>query len=157
MKLSNKQTVNNSGQSLFELMMAVFVISMTLVTLLSLVSTSVSNSTFARDRSQAVRLTRAASEWVRSERDDNWNLLTSRASEAGTTYCLVDLSAWPTSGECTDGQLVSGTKFTREMTLIYDPDVDDTTVEARIVTTWEDSTGIHESRTITRLTNWLVI
>ena len=141
---------NKKGQSLFELLVAVFITAVTLVTLLSLVGSSVSNSTLARDRSEAVRYTNEVTEWLRSERDANWTTFISRATASGRTYCLQNL-LWSATGTCVP---ITGTKFTRELTLIYDAAADPNVVEARVVTTWSDSSGTHESRSTTKLTNW---
>lgn len=143
---------------MFELMMAVFITAITLVAIISLVGSSVSNSTFSRDRSEAVRYTNEIAEWLRSERDNDWNAFKNRAtSGSGRVYCM-QTTTWPTSsGACGASAVVGTTKFVRELTLIYDSAVDPNTVEARVVTTWSDSSGLHESRTSVSLTNWRTI
>ena len=140
---------------MFELLMAVFITAITLVAIVNLVSNSVSNSTFSRDRSEAVRYTNEIAEWLRSERDEDWIAFTARgAVGAGRIYCLTS-STWPTSsGACNSTSVIPNTKFTRQATLIYDASSDPNTVEAQIVTTWSDSGGTHESRTSIILTNW---
>jgi len=134
-------------------MMAVFITAVTLVALLSLVGSSVSNSTFSRDRSEAVRYTTEVSEWIRTERDTDWNLLASRASATGSTYCVSSLS-WDIQNVCRDIDLIANTKFTRELTLFYDAGSDPNLIEASIITRWSDSGGAHESRTVSQYTNW---
>lgn len=148
MKLTNKK-----GQSLFELLVAVFITAVTLVSLLSLVGSSISNSTLARDRSEAVRYTNEVTEWLRSERDAGWTAFIARGSSTGRIYCLQSLS-WSTTTPC---GAIAGTKFIRELTLIYNAALDPNVVEARVVTTWSDSGGTHESRATTKLTNWRTI
>lgn len=133
-------------------MVAVVVTALTLVAIVSLVGSTVSNTTFSRDRTQAARLTGEALEWIRAERDFDWPEFAARGSATGTTYCLNSL-AWNFAGSC-GGGVIQDTVFTREVTLIYDAIADPDRVEIRIVTTWNDSAGSHESRLSTYLTNW---
>lgn len=135
------------GQSMFELLIAVFVIAITLVALVSLASRSIGNTTFSRERTQASKLTQEATEWLRKERDADWGAFKARASATGTNYCLATLS-W--SSGC---GTVPGTGLSRWVTLISSPSNPDL-VEAQVITSWSDSAGPHESRITTYLTNW---
>lgn len=148
MKLNNK-----SGQSLFELMMAVGITALTLVAIINLVGSSVSNTSFARDRTQAARYTNEALEWLRNQRDLSWSTVTANASVTGTTYCINTLD-FNTAGSCLTDTFITGSKFSRELVLIYDDTVDPSSMEARVITNWSDSGGSHESRASTVLTNW---
>jgi hypothetical protein len=58
------------------------------------------------------------------------------------------------TGTCGASSVITGTKFRRELVVIYNSTTDPNTVEARVVTTWSDSGGTHESRTTTKLSNW---
>lgn len=142
---------NKLGQSMFELLVAVFVIGITLTALVSLVSTSLRNTGFSRERTTAGNYTQEAVEWLRRERDADWGTFTSRASASGTTYCLNAL-AWG-ENSCGSGTIPE-TPFTREVVLIYNSAADPNRVEARVTTTWTDSQGSHESSVNTYFTNW---
>lgn len=131
-----------AGQSMFELLVAVFVIAIVLTALVSLVSTTVGNTTFSRERTQAANYTQEAVEWLRSERDKDWGVFRTRA---GSTYPLGDLN-WASSGST-----VADTGFERQVELV---ELNPNTIEARVVTSWADSTGAHESRVTTYFTNW---
>lgn len=137
----------NKGQSMFELLVAVFVVGITLVALVSLTSKAVGNTTFSRERTQATRYTQEAVEWLRAERDQDWGAFRDRATASGRNYCLQTLS-W--SSGCSP---INGTALTRGVTLIYNS-ANPNTVEARVVTAWSDSAGVHESRVTTYFTNW---
>lgn len=142
--------MSKSGQSMFELLIAIFVVAITLVAFLGLVTGSIGNSTFSKERSQAGSYTQEAVEWLRSQRDSDWAAFTARASATGTTNCLQTLS-WSGSA-CGSASYISGTRFIREVTLIYNATAEQ--VEARVVTRWTDSSGLHESKATTYLTNW---
>lgn len=148
-----KNKLLKKGQSLFELMLAVVVVSITLVAMISLVGSTISNTAFSRDRTQAARFTNEAVEWLRSERDLSWTNLTSRASLTGSTYCLNSLS-FDSQGTCSTGGTISGTKFTRTLTLVYDETNSPSEISVEVITTWSDSGGSHDSRILTTLTNW---
>lgn len=139
------------GQSMFELLVAVFVIALSLTAIVSLVSTSIGNTTFSRDRSVAAKSTQEAVEWLRAERDSNWGTFRGRGSVNGARYCLPTLGWDNGQGTCSP---ISGTNLRREVILIYNPGSDPDTVEARVATIWTDSSGTHESRITTYLTNW---
>jgi len=135
------------GQSMFELLVAVFVVGITLTALLGLVTNSIGNTSFSRERTQAAKFTQEAVEWLRSERDSDWGVFKARSSPAGTVYCLQSLSWTSSCGT------IANSPFSREVTLINDP-ADPDLVEARIKTSWQDANGTHESRVTTYFTNW---
>jgi len=142
------------GTSLFELLITIMVIGITLIAIIGLVSTSVSNNTLSNVRTLAARFTGQGVEWLRAERDRDWGEFIAKADANGQIYCLQELASWPAVGSCTATQFVGETILTREAELIYNPSVIPDTVEARVVTRWNDSDGVHESRASTFLTNW---
>ena len=147
-----------SGQSLFELVVAVSVVGLTLVAILQLVSTSISNNTFSEDRTRATQYTQEALEWARAERDRDWGEFTAQAGTGvGNTHCIATLPAdvnGLSGTECGAEEFITDTILRRQITLIYDPGIDQNSVDVRVVTSWEDSDGVHESRISTYLTNW---
>lgn len=139
------------GQSMFELLIAVFVIGIALTAIVSLVTTSISNTSFSRDRTLAAKYTQEASEWLREQRDLDWGQFTARGSAGGSSYCLQTLT-WD-QGNCSETEYIADTTMVREVTLVYPASSPDT-VEARITTYWQDSSGRHESRISTYFSNW---
>lgn len=149
-----------SGQSLFELVSVVFVISMGLLALVSLSARAVSNTSQSRDKTIAGRLTQEGIEWIRSERDRvSWaTFRDSYTSPSGNrTYCMNVLSAttWTQNTGCLGGQVVQiggqNSIFVRSALLTrIDPD----TINVIVVTNWVDSTGNREARVTTTLTSW---
>ena len=147
---------NNSGQTLFEVVVGLAVVGIVLIALASLSVQSVGNTNFSVSKSQATRLTQEGSEWIRNQRDLDWDNLANRVNVGGqSTYCLNNLS-W-NSGACNSSEKVSGTEFYRQVTLRgFDndgsPGLD--TVSVGVVTYWVDSVGRREARTTTLLSNW---
>lgn len=139
------------GQSMFELLVAVFIIALTLTAIVSLVTTSISNTTFSKDKTLAAKYTQEAVEWFREQRDSNWGTFKARSSPSGSNYCLNTL-AW-NMGSCSGTDFIADTNLVRQATLITSA-ADPNSIEVRVVTSWSDQSGQHESRVTTFLTNW---
>lgn len=144
-----KAKLNRSGQSLFELVVAVVVVGIILVALVGLVTKSISNATFSRNKTLATRYVQDAMEWMRVERDTDWEIFRDRIPVVTQTFCMQNLT-W-TAGECNLDDYISGTFFVREVVLTRE---NDNEVDAAVVVSWKGPSGMHESRATTRFTNW---
>ncbi len=102
---------NKHGQSFFELIVAVGIVSLVVVTLITLGTISVKNSTFSRNKTVAGRLAQDAMEWLRQERDTSWLTFYSHQG----VWCINSLS-WSIQGNC-GNQVINQTIFSREVTL----------------------------------------
>lgn len=138
------------GQSLFEVVIALGVITIILVSLVILASLSISNATFSKDKTLATRYSLETIEWLRTERDASWDTFVTEA--ATPTWCVPSLS-WSaaSAGSCSSGSNISGTVLKRE---IYFSIIDPNTVQVTVRVYWTDAQGSHESRTTTTYTNW---
>jgi hypothetical protein len=141
----------NEGQSLFEVVLALALSTLIIVALVSLVSNSIRNSTYSRNKTYATRHTQEASEWLRGQRDDDWDVFSTNI------LCLVpphvqclDTLVLGNCGICDDTQFISNI-FKREVTF-SDIEVNSVTIEVN--TYWTDAQGIHEVRSSTILTDW---
>jgi len=143
----------NSGQSLFELLGAIAVIGIILIAIVGLSTKSISNSTSSRNSTQASRLSQEALEWLRIERDTDWNTFVAHGSANGATICL-DALDWGNLGTCGTNEFISNTQFKRQVVLTYNPSVDPNSLEADITTTWASGANISVSKSTTLLTNW---
>lgn len=103
-----------SGQSLIEVMVAVSISMVVLVGLLSITSLGLTNSELSRNKTRGNEYAQEAVEWLRGQRDANWNTFYTRAPG---TYCLNTL-AWQ-SGACSAGTVINDQYdlFTRQITL----------------------------------------
>jgi Tfp pilus assembly protein PilV len=141
---------NNQGQSLFEVVVALAIVAVILFTVVSYVSLSIVNASFARNSSLATRLSQEAIEWLRGKRDEDWEDFASRSVPGmGTTWCLEEF-VWQ-AGNCGSDDFVADTVFKREATLI---EINSNTVEAKVATYWTDQKGFHEAKSSTYFTNW---
>jgi Tfp pilus assembly protein PilV len=133
------------GQSLFEVVVAIAISALIVVTLVSVTSNSIQNSSFSKNKSLASTYADQASEWIRNQRDTNIDVLVTKATSGGT-FCLPDLS-WPASASnvasCT---VISGTIFTRSVSLgvSLDPGSGKNIISSDVLVTWQDSQGMHE-------------
>lgn len=138
------------GQSLFEVVLSLAVITLIIITLILLATNSIRNANFSRNKTLASRHAQGALEWMRGERDADFDAFAVRAST--NQYCFPDLS-WEAAsiGSCGSTDFISGTPLKRE---VYFSIVTADNIEVQIVVYWEDAQGIHEVRTITNLTDW---
>jgi Tfp pilus assembly protein PilV len=145
----------NKGQSLFELIVAIGVSGLVLISLVSLTVKSISNATYSKNKTLTTHYTQEAVEWLRAQRDLNWDTFTSyAASGGGKIYCLNNLS-FSNGGACGPSETIPNTTFTRQVLLTYNATPE--SVQAVVTTTWLGvSDRQHESRTSTVFTNWMV-
>jgi Tfp pilus assembly protein PilV len=135
----------NLGQSIFEVIIAIGVIAVVLVTLVSLMVTAQRNTNIAKDRSEASRLAQELTEWLRGQRDASWgNFYT----QAGTSPFCFNTLDWTHGGTCGD---YLNSRFRREASFVR---VDPNRVTVTIRVSWSDSAGTHDSQTQTIFTNW---
>ena len=160
------------GQSLFEIVVAIGVTAIIIVSLISLSTSSVKNATFSNSQVEASRYSQAAVEWLRAERDENWEDFRGHADDS-LTYCLRTLSSsvWTDTsnwGGCSANETIGTTIFRREVTFscflggvpsatptpltCNESAVD--TIHIRFSTRWQDSQGTHEAEAGKYLTDW---
>lgn len=142
----------NKGQSLFEVILALALVALIIVALVALVANSIRNSSFSKNKTYATRHTQTASEWLRGQRDEDWDVFSTNFLFCPTpphVRCLNTL-VWGNCGTCGDTEFIDNL-FKREVSF-SDIEVNSVTVEVR--TYWLDSQGTHEVRSSTILTDW---
>lgn len=141
---------SQSGQSLFEVVVAVGVFALIIAAIVGLATSSIRNTTFTRNNALATRYSQEAVEWLRTQRDTDWSSFHTYALGVPPTYCLSDLS-WADIGDCGSGDSVPETILFRKVDFL---DVTDTSVTATIETSWTDSQGTHQVEVSTEFTDW---
>ena len=138
------------GQSLFEVILALAVIMMILLTLVSLSTLSIKNTNLSQDKALSTRLTQEMTEWLRSERDNDWDNFAARA--ANPVWCMPELN-WTTAriGACTDSGVVPQTQFKREVHFVS---ATGTAIEVEVVVYWTSRNNYYEIRSTNIFTNW---
>lgn len=141
----------NRGQSLFEVVLALALTTLIMVALVSLVSNSIKNSSYSRNKTYATRYTQEAYEWLRGQRDGGWDIFMENVlcPVPPHVQCL-DTLAWGDCDTCSDTEFISDL-FKREVSFT-DIEADSVTVEVK--TYWTDAQGVHEVRSSTILTDW---
>lgn len=150
------------GQSLFEVIVALTVVSFIMVGLIQVATLSIRNSTFSKSKSQANGYASQLTEWLRGERDTSWITFESRG--ATETWCFNSLSlGWTNKGVCQTNEVIPGTIFRRQATLTcYQAGavvlcdgvgVNTDTVNVDIKIIWTDGQGDHSVDVTTQLTN----
>lgn len=136
------------GQSLFELLIALAIAVLIVTGIVKVVTLSVANSTFAKNQASATRFGQEAFEWLRSEKERDWDAFSNRSD---VTWCLPAVS-WPSQpGPCSADNKISGTPFTREAALST---LDTDKIQILVRVSWTDSRGEHSSRIDSVFTNW---
>lgn len=119
---------------------------MIVIAVVILSTNSISNSLFSRNKTLASRFSQEAVEWLRSERESNFNNFSQFADF--DTYCLVSLT-FSNTGQCNSDEIIVDTVFKRELFFEKQLSSGKTIIDATVVTSWNDSQGLHESRSVT--------
>lgn len=141
--------LTTSGQSLFEVVLALGVVTVIIVSLVLLASNAIRNSRFSRNKTLATQYAQEATEWMRGERDLDFDDFSDHAV-LSTTYCLQTLS-WDKFSACSSSDTVADTVLIREVALTIDSP---TQIQVDVVVFWTDSQGLHEVRSVTNFTDW---
>lgn len=151
MRLSKNYRVKKQiylGQSMFEVVLALFIITMIIVAVVILSTNAISNSLFSRNKTQASRYSQEAVEWLRNQRETDSEAFV--AAAATQKYCLnSNPPDFLNAGACSSNEIIPNTSFRRELTFETSLVGGKSIINAAIVTSWEDSRGYHEARAVT--------
>jgi Tfp pilus assembly protein PilV len=167
-KIQNqKSKIDNSerGQSLFEIIFSLAIAGLIIVAIVSLASVSIRNSAISRNRALASRYAKELSEWLREERDKDFDVFKDNvSSDSSFTHCFdTSPPSWGNDGACSTSEFIDGkTIFLREASFACfqglvsrdctNLDVD--TIEARVSVYWDDAQGGHEVKSVTFYSDW---
>lgn len=139
------------GQSLFEVVIALAITALIIISLVSLASNSVRNSTYSKNNALAATYAQELSEWLRSQRDvDMGKFVTNTLSP---TWCFPTLS-WSLAGPCNGVNPIPSTQFFREVTFTTSLVNAKTLIQADVVVSWNDSQGTHKVKSSTNFSDW---
>ncbi len=150
-KIPSGREISWAGQSLFEVVFAIGVSALIIITITVLAADSISNSTFSKNKALAGRFVGETVEWLRGQRDADWDTFYSYS--ATNTWCLPSLD-WASAkvGACGDSDTISSnSNFKRELNFIG---IDSGNVESKVRVYWQDGKGLHEVSTVTNFTDW---
>lgn len=158
----------SSGQSLFELVVAIGISALVIVVLVSLTSNALQNAAFSKNESLAGTYAQEATEWLRGQRDANTTDfvtdITPLFGAGPACFNVLQLGVGiPAPVKCSTGDTIIDTNgdktlFTRQITFTeYTPVVGGVTkniVEADVTVSWTDSKGLHEVTNATYFADW---
>lgn len=148
----SKLKKQNLGQSLFEVVLALFIITLIIVAVVILSTNSISNSLSSRNKTQASKYTQEGVEWLRKQKEVDFVLFRSYII-SNPIYCLRDTLDWNFPGNCSQLENIGTTIFKREVSFISEISDGKPLITANVVTFWDDSKGRHEARTVTYFTD----
>lgn len=137
----------SKGQSMFEVVVALFIIAMIIVGVVSLSTNSLSNSIFSRNKSLAGKYSQEAIEWLRSQREEDVSIFIANIG-VSPSFCLDTLS-WINTGICNSTEVIPSTIFRREVNFVTTQISNKNIIEADVKTYWNDSRGYHEAKSVT--------
>jgi Tfp pilus assembly protein PilV len=149
LKIKNLET----GQSLFEVTVSLAISALIIVSLVSLVSNSIRNSTFSKNKALAATFAQEGTEWLRGQRDTDVNTFFATRAVPGLVYCLNTLS-WDQIGTCADDSTINGTPFKRELNFPLCDSCSSSLIESDVVVSWTDSQGLHQVTSATNFADW---
>lgn len=168
MKKKRRETKMERGFSMIELIVAVGVVVMVLVTITGGVSVAVRNSRFSKEKSLSVRYAQEAIEWLRKNREVvGWNAfrqIVKADNNNPVSYCITDTDGGVEDfqdldnvSECGVNQQIDGTIFKRLVTieLISEGCVGcENKMELEVVVSWNDGSQELQSKLTTSLYEW---
>lgn len=152
-KINNKLRSKNcgqNGQSMFEVVIAIFIISLIIVGVVAVSTNSVSNSTFSRNSTLAGRYAQEGIEWVRDEKTKDIILFKSKVPQS--LYCLDNL-VWTNIATCNSSEVIPNTVFRRNLRLTSSTINSKIIIEAVVRVLWDDSKGTHEVSSTTNFSD----
>jgi type II secretory pathway pseudopilin PulG len=150
------------GLTLIEVVIAVVVVVTVLVAFMSVLTKSLQNIEFSKNKAKATKYAQEGMEWLRSERSGiGWSdffdkICTNCINDDEVNYCLKDLS-WQQKSPCNQqsaADLISGTPFFRQVSLtpVGLPSEDKVLLEMSVV--WSQGGRSHDVTLTTILTKW---
>lgn len=144
---------SKSGQTLFEIVVALAVIVLVVTGLVVVITTSLRNANFAKNQAEATRLAQDATEWIRAQRDADWDAFlrnTRLDTISEIAWCLPSFSWAQTTNIANPScSLISGT-FQRWAELRR---IESNVVQVSSRVSWVEGKLTHFSKVDTQLVN----
>lgn len=143
---------NNKGFSIIEILVAIFIIAITLTSLLGLTNSSLKTSILIKETTQSVNLAQEAMEAVRSIRDGDWNKITNGNHGLTSTGGYWDFDGTENIiNSFSRTVLIENTQRDTNDNIVENGGTNDPDTKKIIVTvSWKNK----ETELVTYLTNW---
>jgi type II secretory pathway pseudopilin PulG len=159
-----KRHTHNSGQTLIEIIVAIGLVIMVLITLVSALTLGIRNNQFAKDQALAKNRVREATEWFRSLRQQmGWDSFYTMITNDGPsiTYCLQYLPTTINDAESLGNQpcgfleiLPGSTSFYRNAIITIPAGTTDE-VDVQVEVSWTSGGKTHSSNSTLIMKKWL--
>lgn len=125
--------------TLIEVLVFTTILSLFFVVAAAVVIISLHNMKISEHKILATRYAQEALEWLRSQKEVDWNqfILRDNPSGLGTTYCINTLN-WNTVSSCTTYGLGTPAIFKREVKLTNQSGTPVTQIKIEIVVSWQE-------------------
>lgn len=146
---------NIKGQSIFEVVLALGVITAISIGIVSLTVNSIRNASFSKYKTLAGRYAQEATEWLRSQRDTDFDeFQTNALVSPEIPKCFSGLDWTGRVGSCNEEDKIAGTPLFRVIVFNSTTISGKTVIEADVKVYWNDSQGYHEVNSATTFTDW---
>jgi len=128
---------NNKSFTLIEVLVFVSILALFFVSAAVITTASLRNMQINQHKILAVHYGEEGLEWIKGEKEKNWNAFTSKSGNSGNTYCLNSLSSSSLSSaeSCSDSDhFGTPSIFQREATLTTDSNE----VKVEIIVKWSE-------------------
>ena len=155
MKSTNLQIYKYSnGQSLFEVVVALAISTLVVIAVVSLAALSIRNTDFSKNKTLASKYAQEATEWLRGQRDSDFEVFYSNTIPSPRTWCFKTLD-FNQAGVCGASSMIGETVFYREVEFTNGlTSGGQTSIRARVSVYWTDAQGSHEVINSTDFTDW---
>jgi hypothetical protein len=143
---------NEKGQSLFEVVLALGVITAICVGIVSLAVSAIRNASFSKNKTLAGRYAQEVTEWLRSERDTDFNIFEDNIITS--PRCFPSLNWTGRVGSCGESDNIAGTPLFRVIEFTTNTISGKTVIDASVRVYWDDAQGAHEVRSTTSFSDW---
>jgi type II secretory pathway pseudopilin PulG len=140
----------SKGFSLIEVLIFVTILSLFLITAASIITVSIRQNSLKVNMLKAEHYNEQLLEWIRSEKEADWNTFTTNADGTGITYCFTDSSYSWNSSPC-GYDLLGMFKRTALLKSFGNPA---TKVEVTAYTDWQEGGNTHSTKLHTIYTIW---
>ena len=147
----------NKGFSLIEVLVFVSVFSIFFIIAIAIVTLSLNNMKVSEHKILATKYAEELREWLRAEKEIDWDSFVTKSSVSGTKYCFkAPLNTWPSIGACgiNDFSGITGNSpeiFKREVTLTKPGNYQ---VNVAITVSWQEVTKTYSVPLNTTFTVW---
>lgn len=108
-----------SGFSLVEVLIFVTILSLFFIVVAATTMSSLRTAKINERKILASRYAQEAAQWLKGQKESNWEAFVAYSSSGGTNYCFnqTPITAWPSTGLCSDFTGLDPAIYKREVTL----------------------------------------